>query len=90
MEMLGAKAVDDFKASLDPDSNRTQGDIARAADQVMAKLEFAYGLAARLAHREPSLEGTQAIRARMVALCDALAAQPRSLATAGPAACVRG
>jgi hypothetical protein len=45
----------------------------------MGKVEFAYGVAARLAHREPSLEGTEAIWAKVVSICDLLAAQLRAL-----------
>jgi hypothetical protein len=51
----------------------------------MAKLEFAYGVAARLAHREPSMEGTCLIWAKMVALCDVLAGELRRLEADYPA-----
>jgi hypothetical protein len=32
--------------------------VDQAADRLIAKLEFAYGVAAKLAHREPTMEGT--------------------------------
>ena len=85
LEMLGARAVEDFKASLGQSQEPSQGEVARAAAQLLAKLEFAYGLAARLAHREPTVEGTHAIWATVVTLCDHLAAQLRSPTADDPA-----
>lgn len=69
----------DFKESLRAGTQDGHPTFDLAVAQLMAKLEFAYGIAARLAHREPTLEGTQAIWAKVVAICDSLAAQLRAL-----------
>jgi len=82
--MLAAKAVEDFRSSLRRGSENDQANVRTAVDQVMGKLEFAYGLAARLAHREPTLEGTHAIWSKTIALCDQLAGQLRALGTEDP------
>ena len=79
LEALGAKAVADFKETLRTGTQQDQPAFDLAVAHLMGKLEFAYGVAARLAHREPTLEGTQAIWAKVVSICDALAAQLRAL-----------
>jgi hypothetical protein len=84
LEMLGTRAVEDFKESL---RKGPQGEL-RAFDcavaQLLGKLEFAYGVAARLAHRGPTLEGTHAIWDKTVAICDEVAAQLRGLESEYP------
>jgi len=47
--------------------------INQAEERLIAKVEFAYGVAAKLADREPTLEGNEAIWAKMVAICDQIA-----------------
>jgi hypothetical protein len=79
LEALGDKAVADFKESLRAGAPQGQATFDLAVAQLMGKLEFAYGVAARLAHREPTLEATQAIWAKVVSICDLLAAQLRAL-----------
>jgi len=84
LEALGDKAVADFKETMRTGGQSGQTAFDLAVAQLMGKLEFAYGVAARLAHREPTLEVTHAIWAQVVAMCDALAAQLRALETEHP------
>ena len=84
LEALGDKAVADFKETLRVGPQHTAVAFDLAVAQLMGKLEFAYGVAARLAHREPTLEGTQAIWAKVVSICDSLAAQLRGLEAEHP------
>jgi len=79
LEALGAKAAADFTEALRAGEHQGQPGFDLAVAQLMGKLEFAYGVAARLAHREPTLQATQAIWAKVVSICDALAAQLRAL-----------
>ncbi len=79
LQALGDKAVADFKETLRASTQRGQPIFDLAVAQLMGKLEFAYGVAARLAHREPTLENTQAIWAKVVSICETLAAQVRAL-----------
>lgn len=76
---LGAKAATDFRAMVGQDTPADERTCELAAAQLLGRLEFAYGMAARLAHREATLEGTEAIWARVVAICDELAAELRAL-----------
>jgi hypothetical protein len=66
LQELGEGALADFAQS--PGS-------ASAAQRLVAKVELTYALAAKLAHREPTVEGTAAIWSKMVAICDQIAAQ---------------
>jgi len=75
LEALGAKAAADFKESLRIGTQQGQPAFDLAVAELMGKVEFAYGVAARLAHREATLEGTEAIWAKVVSICDSLAAQ---------------
>jgi len=86
LEALGTKAVDDLKACLSQQGAGEPYELSRTVDRLLGKLEFAYGVAARLAHREPTLEGTCAIWEKMVNLCDALGSQLQRLASREPAA----
>ena len=79
LEALGAKAAADFKESLRSGTQQGQPAFDLAVAELMGKVEFAYGVAARLAHREPTLEGTEAIWAKVVSICDSLATQLRAL-----------
>ncbi len=73
LEELGEKALNDFCRSVSESAPSAEFDHALAG--LVAKVEFAYGVAARLAHRERTLEGTAAIWAKMVSLCDEIASQ---------------
>ena len=79
LESLGENAMREFNATMGAVSldNRTAFD--QAAGRLIAKIEFAYGVAAKLAQREPTLEGTEAIWAKLVAICDEVARQMRAL-----------
>jgi hypothetical protein len=67
-EQLGESALDDFKQA-------NENDASGASERLVAKVELTYALAAKLAHREQTVEGTGAIWAKMVAICDQIAAQ---------------
>ena len=86
LELLGSKAVEDLKAGLAQCAEGQPNEVSRAVDRLIGKLEFAYGIAARLAHHEPTLEGTCAVWAKMVNLCDESANQLQRLASSNPAA----
>src|SRR5437773_11880840 len=79
LEDLGEKALQDFQESISKSA-----DSERAAASLSAKVQFAYGVAARLAHRERTLEGTAAIWAKMVAICDEIASQVKRLEAQHP------
>ena|SRR5436190_8188581 len=79
LEALGDKALADFKESIQTGTQQGEAAFDLTVAQLMAKLEFAYGVAARLAHRETTMEATHAIWAKVVSICDTLAAQLRAL-----------
>ena len=79
LEVLGAKALSDFNETLRANAQQGEPAFDVAVGHLMGKLEFAYGIAARLAQREPTLEGTAAIWNKVVSICDTLAAQLRNL-----------
>ena len=79
LEEMGEKALQDFTASL---ANGPAGDAASfysAVNRLVANVEFTYGVAAKLAHREPTMEGTIAIWSKMMAICDLVAQQVKEL-----------
>ena len=80
LEELGEKALHDFQEGISGKSP----DLDNALAGLLAKLEFAYGVAARLAHREQTLEGTAAIWAKMVSICDEVAREIKILEAKGP------
>lgn len=78
LEELGEKALQDFNQAV----RRTSAGASTFEDAVrnlVTKVEFTYAVAAKLAHREPTLEGTAAIWAKMISLCDQIAAQVKQL-----------
>ncbi len=79
LQSLGESALREFNDTIGnaPSDNRIAFD--QAAGRLIAKIEFAYGVAAKLAQREPTLEGTEAIWAKLVAICDEIARQMRAL-----------
>ena len=74
LEELGGKALQDFQESISKSA-----DSEHAAARLSAKVEFAYGVAARMAHHERTLEGTAAIWAKMVSICDEISTQIKRL-----------
>lgn len=85
LEALGEKAVQDFTASL---AHGAEGDAApfeQAVGRLVAHVELTYRVAAKLAHREPTMEGTEAIWAKMVAICDQAAQEVKQLEQEFPA-----
>jgi hypothetical protein len=79
LEDLGEKALDDFSQSLKDSSGAGPVQFSGAINTLVAKVEFTYALAAKLAHREQTLEGTAAIWAKMVAICDQIATHAQRL-----------
>src|SRR6266496_4056997 len=78
LEELGEKALQEFTASVES-SARTQTSFELAVNRLLANVEFTYGVAAKLAHREPTMEGTVAIWSKMVAMCDQAGRQVKEL-----------
>ena len=85
LEELGERALLDFKEGVAKGKASPSFDVAQTVNRLVGKLEFAYGLDAKLAHREPTLEGTAAIWAKVVSICDDIAKQVRQLQTEYPA-----
>src|SRR6266567_1835517 len=78
LEELGEKALQDFTASVEG-STGTAATFEHAVNRLVTNVEFTYGVAAKLAHREPTMEGTVAIWSKMVAMCDQAANQLKEL-----------
>ena len=74
LQDLGNSALQDFTQTLGVHST-SAGDFVTAAERLVAKVEFAYAVAAKLAHREATLEGTVAIWSKMLSICDQAAAE---------------
>ena len=79
LEELGEKALHDFTATLTEDHGADAASFEPAVNRLVAQVEFTYGVAAKLAHREPTMEGTVAIWSKMVAICDQAAKQIKKL-----------
>jgi hypothetical protein len=85
LQDLGEKAVQDFTAHVSKSQPpHSAAAVAQAIEQLVGKVQFAYGVAAKLAHREPTVEGTSAIWSKMVAICDDIARQIKQLEGAHP------
>lgn len=74
LEELGEKALSDFNAAV----RRDEG-FDEAFRRLVAKVEVTYAVAAKLAHREQTMEGIAAIWTKMVALCDDVAREVKEL-----------
>ncbi len=85
LETLGEKALQDFNECVTHARPGDAAEFERAVDRLVGKVEFAYGVAAKLAGREPTLEGTAAIWAKTVAICDEIAQQVKRLEGQYPA-----
>lgn len=77
LESLGENVLREFSDAVVSSSPDNPPSINQAVERLLAKVEFAYGVAAKLAEREPTLEGTEAIWAKMVAICDQIAGKIR-------------
>jgi hypothetical protein len=84
LEELGEKALSDFQECISRTAPGQSADFDHALASLTAKVEFAYGVAARLAHRERTIEGTAAIWAKMVSICDEMAAEVKRLEAKHP------
>jgi hypothetical protein len=79
LEDLGEKALEDFSQSVKQSPGGSPQPLEDAIKTLVAKVEFTYALAAKLAHREQTLEGTAAIWTKMVTICDQVAAHAQRL-----------
>jgi hypothetical protein len=79
LQELGESALEDFANS----PRAASSDVATAAQRLTAKVEATYAVAAKLAHREPTLEGTVAIWSKMMAICDQAASEIQRITPAG-------
>jgi hypothetical protein len=79
LEDLGEKALQDFTQAVGQAQPGAAEAFDEAVSRLVTKVEFTYAVAAKLAHREPTLEGTAAIWSKMVAICDQMAAQVQRL-----------
>lgn len=79
LERLGEKALSDFNAVVGTVCLDKPAAVDRAIERLLAKVEFAYGVAAKLAEREPTIEGTEAIWAKTVAICDQITRQIQTM-----------
>ena len=84
LEELGEKALHDFHECISRSAPGRSAEFDGALAGLLAKVEFAYGVAARMAHREHTIEGTEAIWAKMVAICDEFSAQIKRLEARHP------
>jgi hypothetical protein len=84
LEELGEKALQDFQDRIAKTGPGQGSQFDPALVGLVAKVEFAYGVAARMAHRERTLEGTAAIWAKMVSICDEIASLVKHLEAQHP------
>ena len=78
LQELGEKALQDFHEFVEKSRPDHCLDFDEAVAGLVGKVEFAYGVAAKLAHREQTLEGTAAIWTKMVAICDDIAKEVKA------------
>ena len=71
--------IEDFNQAVGQAPAGATDAFDEAVGNLATKVEFTYGVAAKLAHREPTMEGTAAIWSKMVAICDQSAAQVKQL-----------
>lgn len=80
LEELGERALHDFTQFLAaPPIGSGSLDFDQAASNLVTKVEFTYAVAAKLAHREATMEGTAAIWTKVVGICDQIAAELKRL-----------
>lgn len=79
LEELGEKALQDFHQALSGMSSGAATAFEGAVSGLVTKVEFTYAVAAKLAHREQTVEGTAAVWSKMVAICDEIAQQIKAI-----------
>ena len=79
LEELGEKALVDFNQAVGQPNSSSAEAFEVAVTSLVTKIEFTYSVAAKLAHREPNLEGTAATWTKMVAICDQIASRVKQL-----------
>src|SRR5688572_6396324 len=79
LEELGEKALQDFNQAVGNTASGAEHAFENAVSSLITKVEFTYAVAAKLAHREPTVEGTAAIWSKMINICDQMAAQIKQL-----------
>src|SRR5882724_12032675 len=84
LEDLGEKALQDFHEFISRSAPGRSAEFDGALAGLLAKVEFAYGVAARMAHRERTMEGTAAIWAKMVSICDEISGEIKRLEARHP------
>src|SRR5260370_41735771 len=84
LEELGEKALHDFHDCVSRSAPGPSAEFDGALAALLAKIEFAYGVAARMAHRERTIEGTAAIWAKVGSICDDISAQIKWLEARHP------
>lgn len=85
LQELGEKALQDFTASIGQGTEQDSARFEQAINRLVAQVELTYGVAAKLAHREATMEGTEAIWAKMVAICDQAARRLKEMEQHYPA-----
>jgi hypothetical protein len=60
-----------------PEDRRSHSALENDVSALVTKVELTYAVAAKLAHREPTMQGTVAIWSKVVAICAAIR-RPRS------------
>jgi hypothetical protein len=83
LEILATRAVEVFTADLAKGSDGHGLKVSGVVDRLLGNPEFAYGVAARLALHEQTLDGTHAI----VSLCDELPRQLQPVAAGDAGVC---
>ena len=84
LEDLGGKALQEFNDCIAQTKPDHGVDFDQVVERLVGKVEFAYGVAAKLAHREPTMEGTEAIWSKMVSICDEITKQIKALEAQHP------
>ncbi len=79
LEELGEKALHDFNLAVNQEGPTTADACERAVNSLVAKVEFTYAVAAKLADREQTVEGTASIWSKMVTICDDIALQMKRI-----------
>ena len=84
LEELGEKALQDFHLAVGKKLPEADRAFETAVSSLVTKVEFTYAVAAKLAHREPTMEGTAAIWSKMISICDQVSVLVKELESAHP------
>ena len=79
LEQLGQSALAEFKEEVAQAGHSSEPGLEGQIQRLEVRLEQLYAVAATMAHREETMEGVAAVWARMVAVCDAMAASVSEL-----------